>query len=678
MYATPTRDNSGHVIQTILALQGEKPTWVFQKEGNEFKLRQTQNLSSALEILDVTPALVKFQKDVDNSAPRPVNIAPGPNFDWQNPAYPLLAIQHLPIADLHLYLVSLVLYNEFLSTASIQMMETEFGIYPWHFDLERNQFHFPLEASRTIFGEENQPVDYQLFYSSISSESLSRFSHAMEGAINFGRPFKMELLLEIGTSLKWISFSCRKTPDQHSKGWLSGFIKDLTLEKQKQTKDEKINLWLNAGVASMKVLDSENQVIQEWGSSFIPSGTQFENGKRTTPLFDFRNQPKYTLSIDIGAPNPTGRQKTGKAEPDTPEALLLPDLSGKAPDHQYILIAEWIGKSLKVETTALGYWDGKIFGWKAWWKNPARYYRTAALQEWQPPIDWLNEVSTDIPDGFEPGWWPQDLLPFEIGNEFKNGWMLLAEPIAHSKALILAVRSEEALDLMSKKAIARQGLIRLLGSQAEKQPDIKALQEELAFKNLLIKELNHRAKNNLAIVSSMLKMQAGYSENKETKEILLQTRTRLETLASLHELLYQSSDEGRIVQMEIYLERLVNGISKGFGNENLVLVLDVDRVDLPIRTATTVGLLVNELITNSFKHAWLPDAEKKLELSFKMVGKLIQLGVSDNGTGMSNPKIPHESLGQLLIQEFVTQLGATMDVSNVDGTRYFIQFSVQP
>ena len=256
--------------------------------------------------------------------------------------------------------------------------------------------------------------------------------------------------------------------------------------------------------------------------------------------------------------------------------------------------------------------------------------------------------------------------------------MLLAEPIAHSKALILAVRSEEALDLMSKKAIARQGLIRLLGSQAEKQPDIKALQEELAFKNLLIKELNHRAKNNLAIVSSMLKMQAGYSENKETKEILLQTRTRLETLASLHELLYQSSDEGRIVQMEIYLERLVNGISKGFGNENLELVLDVDRVDLPIRTATTVGLLVNELITNSFKHAWLPDAEKKLELSFKMVGKLIQLGVSDNGTGMSNPKIPHESLGQLLIQEFVTQLGATMDVSNVDGTRYFIQFSVQP
>jgi len=137
--------------------------------------------------------------------------------------------------------------------------------------------------------------------------------------------------------------------------------------------------------------------------------------------------------------------------------------------------------------------------------------------------------------------------------------------------------------------------------------DIKKAQRELEKaleeKELLLKEIHHRVKNNLMIISSLLSLQARYLKDKEAFEIFKESENRAKSMALIHERLYRSSNLKEIDMMD-YLKTLARGIFTSYSPPGVKLNFDIDKIKMDIEQAIPVGLIVNELITNSFKHAF--------------------------------------------------------------------------
>jgi len=202
---------------------------------------------------------------------------------------------------------------------------------------------------------------------------------------------------------------------------------------------------------------------------------------------------------------------------------------------------------------------------------------------------------------------------------------------------------------------------------------IEKLKTEIVRREMLLKELNHRAKNNLALAAGMIKMQASYSEDKNTRQFLKQTQKRLETLATLHELMYLSPGTDGSVEIQTYLSELVTGLQSSFGNPEISLEIKVDSASINMRFANTIGLLVNEIVSNSFKHAFLPGKLGLLKVDFLSKGDYFKLRISDNGPGFEPAaNTENTSLGNILIDEFVKQLNAEIEVNRNPGTTYLI------
>lgn len=198
-------------------------------------------------------------------------------------------------------------------------------------------------------------------------------------------------------------------------------------------------------------------------------------------------------------------------------------------------------------------------------------------------------------------------------------------------------------------------------------------------KDLLLKEIHHRVKNNLQVITSLLSLQSYNIDDPVTKELFSQSQHRINSMAMIHEMLYQSNDFSKI-NYKSYLDQLLDKLIISFkGNKHQIQVeLDVPKVFLNIDTAIPLGLLINEIITNALKYG-LPD-DKKGTLFVKM--KVLDspnflLEIGDNGLGYSGDfkSKQHNSLGLRLIQKLSIQLNGSIekDLEKV-GTHYKIQF----
>ncbi len=166
------------------------------------------------------------------------------------------------------------------------------------------------------------------------------------------------------------------------------------------------------------------------------------------------------------------------------------------------------------------------------------------------------------------------------------------------------------------------------------QLSIEITNERNKYIETLLKELNHRVKNNLQLVSSLLQKQANLSIEKSAKAALLDTKNRLLSLILLHQRLYGNENTTRIF-IPKYLKELSEAILISYSNlgeENIVY--DIDDVWLDVEVAISIGLIANELITNSFKHAFNSISEPKLFVSFKKDKANLILNIKDNGIGM--------------------------------------------
>jgi len=205
--------------------------------------------------------------------------------------------------------------------------------------------------------------------------------------------------------------------------------------------------------------------------------------------------------------------------------------------------------------------------------------------------------------------------------------------------------------------------------------DIKKAQRELEKaleeKELLLKEIHHRVKNNLMIISSLLSLQARYLKDKEAFEIFKESENRAKSMALIHERLYRSSNLKEIDMMD-YLKTLARGIFTSYSPPGVKLNFDIDKIKMDIEQAIPVGLIVNELITNSFKHAFPENGEGEVNLKLKSLDGKIFLEVSDNGIGFPEDLDWQntESLGLQLVKSLADQINAEVRMISDNGTTF--------
>ncbi|MEH2142644.1 sensor histidine kinase [Nostoc sp.] len=219
----------------------------------------------------------------------------------------------------------------------------------------------------------------------------------------------------------------------------------------------------------------------------------------------------------------------------------------------------------------------------------------------------------------------------------------------------------------------REAQVRRERKQAEEQ--IKASLQE---KEVLLKEIHHRVKNNLQIISSLLNLQADYLKDNQALEVFKDSQNRIESMALIHEKLYQSQDLARI-NFADYIQDLVTNLfySYNVSSSTITLKMNVDEVFLAIDAAIPCGLIINELISNSLKYAFPQREPGEIFIEFcSLKASFFTLTISDNGVGFAQDFDfqTTESLGLRLVKGLTHQLQGNIDCISNNGVKYEIIF----
>ncbi|HSO25493.1 MAG TPA: histidine kinase dimerization/phosphoacceptor domain -containing protein [Methanobacteriaceae archaeon] len=203
------------------------------------------------------------------------------------------------------------------------------------------------------------------------------------------------------------------------------------------------------------------------------------------------------------------------------------------------------------------------------------------------------------------------------------------------------------------------------------------LKKSLGEKEMLIKEIHHRVKNNLMVISSLLSLQSQYIKNKDDLEMFEKSKSRAKSMALIHERLYQSKDLKRIDFGE-YIEKMATDMFNTYISdpEKINLEIDVENTMLDINTTIPLGLILNELLNNSIKYAF-PDGRKgTIRVVFSKRGEYFQLTVEDDGIGFpDNIEFENtDSLGLQLINSLTEQIDGTINLNTNNGASITISF----
>ncbi len=298
----------------------------------------------------------------------------------------------------------------------------------------------------------------------------------------------------------------------------------------------------------------------------------------------------------------------------------------------------------------------------------------------------------------------KNLKNFRVSGKRKNGEKFHAEVTAH-------VHRNEKGEIVKFEGIFRDVTERILFEEGLKQYNVKLEKEvrkrtrelektnrklekeilghrvtedkvkaALREKELLLKEIHHRVKNNLQVISSLLGLQSIQVDHPRYQDMFRDCQERIRSMAMVHEQLYESKDITKI-DFAKYIRRLTHNLMHNYKivGIRIDLQLRLTPVSLDIDEAIPCGLIVNELMTNSLKHAF-PDGYKgkgKIRISLSKKNRNICLAVGDNGVGFKQPIDPHktESLGLKLITILAEeQLQGKLDLNTRGGTRFEVIF----
>ncbi|MFC2157286.1 histidine kinase dimerization/phosphoacceptor domain -containing protein [Acidobacteriota bacterium] len=216
----------------------------------------------------------------------------------------------------------------------------------------------------------------------------------------------------------------------------------------------------------------------------------------------------------------------------------------------------------------------------------------------------------------------------------------------------------------------------------EKEVEERTLQinASLKEKEVMLREIHHRVKNNMQIISSLLRLQANSIDDPEVRNLYNVSQNRIKTMALIHEKLYKAEDLSQIDFRE-YVESLTMHLFSIYQNESTSVDLKIDIKDiyLDINRAIPCSLIINELVSNSLKHGFidLPEGEIRIQMNHgSEKERNILLAVEDNGTGFPEGFSIEDSrgLGLHLVTDLVNQLGGSLEIASGQGARFAIRF----
>jgi len=223
------------------------------------------------------------------------------------------------------------------------------------------------------------------------------------------------------------------------------------------------------------------------------------------------------------------------------------------------------------------------------------------------------------------------------------------------------------------------GQLRTLNADLERRVVERTAQlsATLREREVLLQEIHHRVKNNLQVISSLINMQVRQLEDTSSRDALEECQTRVQAIALIHEKLYQSKDYSRVPFSE-YAKSLASNIfaATGVSPAAVSLQLAMEDVSLGVDKAIPCGLILNELITNSLKHAFPPPARGTVRVELRAENGLITFSVSDDGVGMSEKfdLKDSSSLGLSLVYTLVEQLEGQVEILREAGTTFRVRF----
>jgi two-component sensor histidine kinase len=266
-----------------------------------------------------------------------------------------------------------------------------------------------------------------------------------------------------------------------------------------------------------------------------------------------------------------------------------------------------------------------------------------------------------------------------LGNE--NEWR--KSQLVNEQALKAAVSGENRLkgeQLVKEKKVRRQlitgaALLLLSGvtiffMYRKQRAKNRLIQKQSDDLQVLMKEIHHRVKNNLQVISSLLDLQSLSIKDKHASDAVREGKIRVQSMALIHQNLYS---EGNIkgILMKDYINNLVENLFNSYNIEKdkIRLVTDIGQLNLDVDTVIPLGLIINELISNSLKYAFKETAQGEIYVTLKENNKHLELKVKDNGCGFPANwnKIQSNSFGYNLVNAFAQKLKAKLDIYNDNG-----------
>lgn len=216
------------------------------------------------------------------------------------------------------------------------------------------------------------------------------------------------------------------------------------------------------------------------------------------------------------------------------------------------------------------------------------------------------------------------------------------------------------------------------GAIGDYRQAVHQLESALAEKTVLFKEVHHRVKNNLAVISSLLRMKADAAGSEEVRLALDESYLRVLSMAMIHEQLYESDRLDRI-NFSDYAHQLVQRLHRVFldNPDRVEVATALEPVELGIEQAVPCGLILNELLTNALKYAFPGANHGRILVSFhRAAAGLLELAVEDNGIGLSPAQLAGQSptLGLRIVGILTNQLDGVLEHQRCPGTRIVLRF----
>ncbi len=252
-------------------------------------------------------------------------------------------------------------------------------------------------------------------------------------------------------------------------------------------------------------------------------------------------------------------------------------------------------------------------------------------------------------------------------SQWMQRWIVRGTILLSSVLLFISIA---VILVMNRKQ--RNSELQLIENQQE-------LQETVKDRDVLIQEIHHRVKNNLAIISGLLFMQLETSNDPATIDYLQNALNRIQSMALVHEQLYRQTESDAHIDMESYLPKLTQSIQEtsGAAQKKVEINVNASHITLPLTKAVPIGLLTTELMMNVFKHAFKNDSEKRINVSLTHSNEHCILIIEDNGVGLPDDfSLDSDSLGINIINNLVQQIEGDIRYESKpgEGTKFTITF----